>query len=114
MPELLPDCRSRHTTTISRGVAGYWQPVFCANCGIEGGMVPAENMTFLFYLCTPCAMTHGQIAGTMMMPDEVFFQKLAEEQLERYGRYLTMEEWAKVSEDLSHPLWTVLREQPHA
>jgi hypothetical protein len=46
------------------------------------------------------------------MPDEVFFAKVAEAQLERYGRYLMPDECARVAEDTSHPLWTVLREQP--
>lgn len=112
MPDLLPDCRSSQAPQIYRGVAGTWQPVFCANCGGPGGMVPAEGMTFLFYLCNVCATTYGEIAGTMMMPDEVFFEKLAQAQMEYAGRYLTLEEWGKVGEDASHPLWPLLRDQP--
>ena len=109
---ILPDCRSRQGHSINRGAAGTWVPVYCANCGCDGGMVPAEGMTFLFYLCNSCAETYGQIAGTMVMPDEVFYDKLAQEQLQRYGRYLTMEEWNQIAEDYSHPMWTLLREQP--
>ena len=75
-------------------------------------MIPSEGMTFLFYLCNFCAETHGKIAGTMMMPDEIFFEKLAQAQFERYNRYLTAEEWGRVGEDSSHPLWTLLQEQP--
>lgn len=115
MAEVLPDCRARQARRlISRGMAGLWEPVFCANCGADGGMVPTENITFLFYLCNACASTHGQIAGTMLMPDEVFFEKVKQEQLERYGRYLTPAEWGQVGEDPSHPLWLVLKEQPKA
>ena len=110
-PDLLPDCRARASKTISRGMAGLWTPIFCANCGTAGGAVPTENVTFLFYLCDPCAETYGRIAGTMLMPDEVFFEKLRQEQLERYGRYLGLEELAKVSETPSHPLWTLLKER---
>ena len=111
--DLLPDCRlTTRPAGIHRGVAGTWLPVFCANCGRDGGLVPEETTTFLFYLCNPCAETHGQIAGTLHMPDEVFFQRLAEAQLERYGHYLSPAEWGQVSEDPSHPLHTLLREQP--
>lgn len=111
--DLLPDCRARQPKgVISRGIAGYWVPVFCANCGADGGAVPEENMTFLFYLCDACAKTHGQIAGTMMMPDEVFYEKLKQEQLERYGGYLSPEEWAKISENPTHPLWTLFKDAP--
>lgn len=109
--DLLPECRAqapRHS--VHRGVLGPWVPVFCANCGAEGGRVPEENMTFCFYLCTPCAETHGQIAGTMLMPDEVFFQKVAEAQLETHGRFLTEAEWAVL--DATHPLMKLVRDHP--
>ena len=113
MMDLLPDSRLRAAGSgINRGVAGTWMPVFCANCGADGGMCPAEGMTFLFYLCNSCAETHGHIAGTMIMPDEVFFERLAQEQLARYGRYLTPQEWAQIGEDPSHPLWMLIRERP--
>jgi hypothetical protein len=98
MPDLLPDSRMKTPSAgVNRGRAGTWLPVFCANCGADGGLVPEENMTFCFYLCNTCAETHGQIAGMMLMPDEVFFAKVAEAQLERHGHYLTAEEWARLS-----------------
>ena len=111
--DLLPDCRTQHAPAgVNRGVLGTWLPVFCANCGADGGLVPEEATTFCFYLCNTCAETHGQIANVYLMPDEVFFAKVAEAQLERYGRYLTPDECAQVAEDASHPLWTVLRDHP--
>ena len=112
MPEILPDCRAHSAVGIARGMLGMWQPVFCANCGKEGGGVPVDNVSFLFYLCDVCAEKHGIIAGTMMMPDEVFYEKLAQEQLLRYGRYLTTEEWAKISEDPAHPMWRLFKGFP--
>ena len=109
--DLLPDCRTRQVPAgIPRGVLGTWLPVYCANCGADGGMVPEEHCTFLFYLCNACAETHGQIAGTLMMPDEVFYQRLLDAQLERYGRPLTPSEWGPIEADPSHPLHTLLRE----
>jgi hypothetical protein len=62
-------------------------PCFCANCGAEGPFVPKENTTFMFWLCRKCEH-FGAIAGTMTMPDHVFFQKVADEMLESHGRYL--------------------------
>ena len=112
MDNILPDCRLKTAPAINRGILGTWEPVFCANCGADGGMCPAENMTFLFYLCNKCAEAHGHIAGTMLMPDEVFYQKLADEQIDKYNRYLTVDEWNKIAEDQSHPLWVLLKEQP--
>jgi hypothetical protein len=93
--EVLPDSRARIICTPKRSlcIAGaWWEPVFCANCGVQGPRVPEENMTFAFWLCTSCYETWGEIAGTMAMPDEVFFQTLRDAQRERYGRLLTPEE----------------------
>lgn len=105
---LLPDCRAK--TTKNRIFVGSmsWVPVFCANCGADGGSCPEENMTFMFYLCNKCAQTHGQIAGTMMMPDEVFFEKLKQEQMASYGRYLTQEELSAIVAADASPLATLL------
>jgi hypothetical protein len=106
---LLPDCRAKVPTGTVFRPDGAWVPIYCANCGTEGGLCPAENMTFFFYLCNACAETHGQIAGTMLMPDEVFFETVRQEQLEKYGRYLTQQELAVVVETDQSPLATLLK-----
>ena len=69
-----------------------WVPIFCANCGAAGGYVPEENCTFAFYLCNACAEKWSPLAGTMAVPDEVFWQKVKEAQIEKYGRELTAPE----------------------
>lgn len=65
-------------------------------------------MTFLFYQCYPCSETYGEIAGTMKMPDEIFFEKLKNAQLEEEGRFLNSQELAKVVEEGASPLATLL------
>ncbi len=112
MPDILPDCRlqdRRHFTMTALGIS---VPIFCANCGAPGGEVPEENMTFAFYLCTKCAETHGHIAGMMMMPDEVFFEQIKQEQLEAHGRFLTETELVTILEADASPLATLLKERP--
>lgn len=78
--DLLPDSRCLDPKGLIRSKAGMWVPVFCANCGKAGGMVPEANTTFMFYLCNLCAETHGAVANTLMIPDEVFFGEIAAEQ----------------------------------
>jgi hypothetical protein len=86
-------------------------PIFCANCGAEnGGLVPEENMTHVFWLCTPCFETHGEVAGTLVMPDEVFWQKVKEEQLEKYNRELSEAELVAVVAADASPLATLIKE----
>lgn len=107
---ILPDSRAKETKGRVFTAGGVWVPFFCANCGRECGTCPEENMNFLFYLCKSCFQTHGEITGTMIMPDEVFFAKVAEEQLASYGRYLTHEEMLKVVEEDASPLATLLKD----
>jgi hypothetical protein len=97
--ELLPDSRAKTTRGRIFRADGCWVPVFCANCGVEGGMCPEENMTFICWICAKCNVTYGAIAGTLSMPDEVFWREVAEAQRAKYGRVLTAEEVAKSLED---------------
>ena len=55
MMEILPDCRLKSPKGIAFHRSSNWVPIFCANCGAEGGFVPEENMTFAFYQCQECA-----------------------------------------------------------
>lgn len=106
---ILPDSRSRETKGMVFGSGGAYIPIHCANCGVHAGWCP-EGTNFLFYLCNGCVDKYGPVAGTMMMPDEVFYARLAEEQIQSHGRYLTQDELAKVIEDDNTPLATLLKE----
>lgn len=90
--EVLPDSRARDPKGLIFSPMGWMVPIFCANCGCEGGLVPQENTTFAFWQCTPCSEKYPAIAGTVAIPDEVFWERVKLEQLERYGRTLSAEE----------------------
>ena len=109
-PELLPDSRLKVPKGAKFHVGAWWVPVFCANCGIPYGYVPEENCSFACWLCQKCSETHGAIANTMTMPDEVFWAKVKAEQVERYGRVLTEPELAAVAEDSTSSLAKLLKE----
>ena len=93
--ETLPDSRLKDTSKGEKRMPFAnicpmnWVPIFCANCGAAGGYVPEENCTFAFYLCNKCAEKWSPLAGTMAVPDELFWQKVKEAQIEKYGRELT-------------------------
>lgn len=73
---ILPDCRAQRPTGGKFHLGQMWYRVSCANCRAEGPYVPEQNMTFAFYLCNPCYESHGAIAGTMVLPDEVDWAKM--------------------------------------
>jgi hypothetical protein len=118
MPDLLPDSRLAQPTGVKRlvnklGSLNY-VPIFCANCGAEGGMVPEENMTFAFYLCNPCAEKWTPLVDTCMVPDQLFWQKVNEAQLENYGRILSGPEIQKELQDPNSILSMLAREKRSA
>lgn len=109
--DILPDSRAKNKVTPVEGQFGLEEPYFCANCGKLGGHCLVRNMTFMFYLCPPCADTYGPIAGMYAMPDEVFFEKVREAQLEEAGRLLTPLELVKALDDPRSPLALLAKER---
>lgn len=110
MTDLLPDSRMGRPVGAVSGPDGYWIPIYCGNCGVKGGLVPEENCTFAFWLCRACE-AHGNAAHFLQTPDEIFFQKVAEEQLDKYARLLGLEEILKILDDPTHPLTRLARER---
>lgn len=102
--EMLPDCRPKIQRNVVHHIGLNWTPIYCANCGADGGLVPESNCNFAFYLCMSCAERWSPIEGTYMVPDEVFWQKVLEEQMNTFGRELTNEEMAEVLKDDSSSL----------
>lgn len=94
---ILPDSRAKSTKGRVFQGGTTWIPVFCANCGKEGGLV-TENVTFAFWLCTPCEKKNGPITALMRVPDQVFYEKMLHEQLEYAGRPMTGAELSQVGE----------------
>lgn len=112
VPDILPDSRSNRTIGIKHSIGGvWWIPIYCANCGADGGYVPEENMTFAFYLCNLCADKWGNIANTYSEPDEVFFARVRDAQLEKYGQLLGPEELLKALDDAGSPLAKLARDR---
>lgn len=76
-------------------------PTYCANCGKKWGMVPEKHITFAFVLCQACADKHGNIAHTYQEPDNVFWERVANAQIEEHGKYLSPDELMKELDDPS-------------
>lgn len=117
--EVAPDSRlSKILTPKSVKWDAVWgcfmEPVFCASCGVQGPWVPEKNMDFAFWLCDKklngCFEKHGEIAGTMVMPDQVWWEKIKQESLEKHGRELTHTELSAVVASDSSPLATLIKE----
>ncbi|MEQ1574218.1 MAG: hypothetical protein ABL993_08230 [Vicinamibacterales bacterium] len=109
MMDILPDSRAKQAKNQVFTNNGTWIPVFCANCGKHGGSCP-ETSTFLFYLCNPCFDKYGPITGTMVVPDQVFYEKMAEEQQHVFGRPATHNELLQVVAEDSTALAKLIKE----
>jgi hypothetical protein len=113
-PAILPSSRLQDPRrgAVNRGTAGFWVPIFCANCGTDGGLVPEENRDFACYLCQPCADRHGEIANAMLVPDEVFWEKVNQHQFEKYGRVLQPGEIAEALKDPQSDFSKLAKDRP--
>lgn len=108
----LPDTRLKiHKNVIKIGPSN-WVPIFCANCGADGGRVPEENCSFAFYLCNPCAEKFPNLDGVYVEPDVVFWEKVRRAQIEEYGHELTYEETVKELDDESSILAKLAKDRP--
>ena len=118
--DILPDSRLKNIATAKaaqrRIVEGYgamsWVPIFCANCGADGGLVPEEGCNFAFYLCQPCADRWSPLSETYVEPDAVFWAKLKDAQLEKYGRELTAPEIIEALKDENSIFSKLAKERP--
>lgn len=108
---LLPSSVPTHITGTIFHDGIEWIKIYCANCGCDGGMVPEETKKFAFYLCDPCGAKWEPLANTMLVPDEVFWEKVKTEQLERYGRELQPFEVVEALKDDNHILSKLARDR---
>ena len=113
---ILPNCiaaRSSKTVVWPNGMK--WIPIYCANCGKDGGQVLESDYdrvkNFAFYLCEPCAEKWSPMANTLVEPDLVFWRKVQQAQLEHYGRELTQEELITALKDESSIISKLAKER---
>ena len=97
--DTLPESRMRRPVGGIRSPHGTLIPTYCAQCGKKWGMVPEKHITFAFVLCEPCAETMGPIAHTYKEPDDVFWKRVVDAQLEEHGEILGPEALAKELDD---------------
>jgi hypothetical protein len=110
---ILPDSRLKSPKSRKMHMGISWVPVFCANCGAPGGYVPEENCNFAFYLCDDrCAPMWAELAGTMVEPDAVFWEKVRQAQIEKFGRVLDVPQIVEALKDPQHPLTKLCKDRP--
>lgn len=111
--EVLPRSVARETRGVVFDRAGMaWIPLFCANCGKSGGMVPEPSKEFCFYLCdSPCGEKWAPLLGLMVVPQEKFWEIARQEQLERLGRLMTDQELLAAAADPNHWIHPLLRHE---
>jgi hypothetical protein len=92
---ILPSSATRTIVTpkksVDCGIIGYWAPCYCASCGKEGPLTPegALQEHDAYWVCPRCFKQYGESTVMAVMPDEVFYQKCVDHQMNKYGRLLT-------------------------
>lgn len=111
---ILPNCiaqRSKRSIVWANGMK--WLPLFCANCGKEGGMVLETDWNrvknFAFYLCDPCAEKLPPMVA--VSPDEAFWVKVHQVQMDEFGRELTEPELIEALKSDDHILTKLCKDR---
>lgn len=110
--DVYPECRCKRPTKIIRHANMNWVPLYCANCGADGGIVPEDNCDFAFYLCVPCSEKLGPIEGIYQEPDHLFWEAVAEEQIAKYGHMLQPGEIVEAMKDDTSTLAKLGKDRP--
>lgn len=115
-PEVLPNCIATRSAKVVQWANGMrWIPIFCANCGKSGGMVLETDWervkNFAFYLCDPCGEKWSPLADYAIAPDEAFWMKVREAQIEDYGRELTGVELVEILKDDTHRITRLCKDR---
>jgi hypothetical protein len=114
--DILPNSIATRSTKIITWANGMkWIPIFCANCGKDGGMVMETEWdrvkNFAFYLCDPCAEKWSPLTNTAIAPDEAFWKKVREVQFDEFGRELSTAEIVEALKDDNHVLTKLCKDR---
>lgn len=114
--DILPNCIAQRSEKVVVWANGQkWLPLFCANCGKDGGPVLESDWdrakNFAFYLCEPCAEKWSPLVDYAMSPDEAFWTKVHDAQMEAFGRDLTAEEIVEALKDDNHVLTKLCKDR---
>lgn len=113
--DVLPNCICKNIKNVvfKQGPNGLeaWIPLSCANCPAEGGYVRQQDHDYAFYLCNKCVEKWGVPAGCVAVPDEVFWEKVKQAQLEELGREMTAEEVIEALKDDNHFLSKLVKDR---
>ena len=88
LPNSLP--RTIKTDWSMSKLGREWLYLYCASCGKDGGRVLRTDIPnvdeWAFYLCDDCAEKYGRFPDSVMVPDDVFWAKVAEAKANRESR----------------------------
>ncbi len=138
MNDVLPDSRVKNPTdtkmvnwefeeieqTIENGLPVFrrvkrkyrleMERVFCFNCGKTKGWIPRGIFSWVSMLCDPCSESVGEAAAKCNTSDHVFWDKVREEMVSRFGRGLTQQELNRLAmrDELGRLLELLNRESP--
>ena len=114
MPEILPNCilKDEKADPKLSGNGVEYLYLFCANCGCDGGRVLKMDVphNFAFYQCDDCAAKYGAVVGTYVEPDAIFWAKMHQVQVERFGHVLDEFELAETLKDENHTVSKLVKD----
>lgn len=111
-PLILPSSMTRESRGGVAVNGASREAYYCANCAKQGGWSDRAPGNFIFWICDLCHERLGPIVAEGITPLAPDRQRLAEAQLEDYGRPLTPAEIEQQLSDVNSPLSVLARDFP--
>lgn len=102
MADILPSSIPRERRGVIVADGNTYVPCFCLNCGKRGPYAINGHMHSASYLCEPCAEIHGAAFDGALVSDEAHWAAQHQEQIEKYGRILTLAELIEIEKHDPH------------
>lgn len=110
--DVLADCRASVTRDRVYRNGQSWIRMYCQNCGANCGYIPERNDCFSWSLCDSCEEKHGAAAALAADPDALWFERVRHEQIELYGRELSLYELVTQLDNPDSKLSKLARDKP--
>lgn len=114
-----------YPSSLTRALKGHvwnaaWQcwmvPVFCPSCSVAGPLVAepsiADGTGWVCWFCEDCAVSYRDQTEVMVIPDEVYWSKVAAAMEEHYGHVLAPHEIVTELGDPNSLVSKLVRDRP--
>ena len=107
----MPDCRAKVARDRVYRNGQTWVHMYCEHCGVSCGYIPERTDCFSWSQCDDCAEKFGPL-DDRVDPNHVWFERVKHEQIDLYGRELSLYEIVMQLDNPTSKLSLLAKDRP--